>query len=833
MRKIGQTILFVGVLAIIILVFAFNLAKRSIPPDFEEIDSDRISNSIKIYKDGYGIPSVYANSEYDVFFAIGYCQAESRMWQMDLSRRIARGELSEIFGEISVPFDKFVRSLDIDSNARKTVAAMKPEIREILQAYSDGVNCYIEHYAKKLPYEFGALDYFPGKWTPEDCAAIAKFQGFLMSVSFWTDIAVAAAAEKIGPEKALTLIPDFPSYSPAVLEKNVEPPRDAIYPRALTDFSDARIKIPSGALALLDDEILKNIKSAVPAGSNCWAISGGDSTKRKAVLANDPHMPATLPSIWFRMSAHSPDYNVAGFCLPGTPLFLIGRNDSIAWGVTNSMVDDFDFFVEKTSVNDSSYYFDSQGNKKNFSFVRDTIYVKNGERVVYYKTYAERSAVIAENPPDPNLVGAKNEEFADRLFDDYLLTFEWTGSEITEEFEACYLLNTSKNWRNFEDAVDKWSFPGLVFSYADAPGNIGIKVGSLIPKRAPSCMPNMINPGWLPEYEHLGYYEKSDLHSVFNPENNFVASANNILEYDNDPFVTALWEPRSRAERISGFPEESSEIDARESKLMQSDLLSPYSRDFLAQTLPYIAKNSETLDKTEKEAYLVLSNWDFIMSPISQGSAIFNVFFVKTIENTFLDELGEEIFDRYCSFPGLPTRKIEEILIENDSLWIDDVGTPAVETKEQIILASFRDAIRELKAIFPDEEIANWQYGKFHTLTLRHFIGRNDFFAPTVNIGPYSLGGSHTTVNCALHTLGDPYDVTVVSAARFIADMADTTIHTSFPGGSSGDPFSPNYANQVFLWLNNGYIRSDFSRNPGANLKLTVEIRPRSQSLDD
>lgn len=795
-----------GISATVIIVavvwFAVDISTGSVIIYKKEFKSKIINDKIQILTNQYGLKKIIAGNDYDLFFGQGYAHSLDRLWQMDLLRRQAEGRVSEIAGQDAIPYDKFVRALDLKNISINTLEKMDNNSKMILQAYSDGINYFIENNRNYFSFEFSALNYIPEKWEPYHSILISKYFAFQMSFSFWNDVTFGEIATMYNREIALNLIPDTDdNINSEMINKtkdtNALNRLAALYGRYsdnITDFSN----------------IAGNKGGAK--GSNSWAVfKNKESPEGGAILANDPHMPLQLPSVWYQNHIKSDKYNSLGYSLPGVPLILVGRNESVSWGITNLAADICDFYFEKTDESGDNYYID-ENNTMPFEFIIDTIKVKGKADTIYYRRKNDKSFVIS----DAHLFSENNtlidwdESIENNFFEDYALTFRWTATEISNEIGALSDINLSNNYEEFETATNKWSTPPLVFNYADTAGNIGLFPSGKIPKRNFECNPNIPNPGWMKSAQWNGFYTSKDLKKSINNASGYVYSANSEPDTDNNFFISNYWEPKSRADRIIEMLNESEYYSTRDARFMQTDILSPYAKKLMNEILPVLFSFSENLNKTENEALNVLENWDFLMSQSSPAASVYNTLITKLIKNTYYDELEEKLFKQYCFISSLPTRKILADILNDNPFWFDNKNTDKIESYQDIVLQSFKESIIFLENYFESDDLSRWNYGRLHRIELKHFLGVNEFLNPVVSTNSNPVGGNNTTINNTEYRYYEPFDVIIGASMRFIADMDDDNVLMSMPGGNSGDPMHPQYSDQFRLWLNGGYIQVNF-----------------------
>lgn len=797
-------------ISILIIIFAYlylsiDIATISIDKSEKHFDCKLVNNKIKILKNPNGIVKIKSDNEYDLFFGIGYAQANERLWQMDILRRQGLGRLSELFGKKTLTTDKFLRSLHLKHYSKIIYNSLSEKSKFILKAYSDGVNFYIEENSHRLSLEFSALNYKPDDWEPEHSIIIARMMAFELSFSFWYDITFGEIADIYGIEIANDL---------------------------LTNRQNQKINHNNYSYNIDYSDYISNIKNVYnnlnnfggAKGSNSWSAYKNKQNKTKgAILANDPHLTLGLPPKWIQMHINAENINALGYSLPGIPMIISGRNENISWGITNMNADICDFYIEKTDSSGKYYYFNDT--TKKVKYLKDSIKIKDNDTYYYYKRFIESSPIISDYhifKDDDRLIKYDSTN-NDKLFlDNYVLTYQWTGHNNSDEILSMYNINKSINFDDFSAATKSWGTPPLVFNYADVSGNIGLSPSGKIPVRN-KTNPNIPNPGWNDEFKWQGYYSSEIFANIYNPNKGYVYSANNKI--NNNIFISNYWEPKSRSERINELLENTEQNLIRDSRYIQNDVLSLYAKEIVKIIVPVIKNNLTQLNELEKEAFERLLNWDYLLSADNSASAIYNSFITNIVREMFYDELSERLFRQFCFISSLPTQKVIFDLSKKNPFWFDNKNTEQIETYEDIIIKSFKSAIDELIIKFNTDLINEWIYGKLHTLELEHIFSENEFFAPIVTAQVLELSGNNTTVNNTEYRYSDPYKTIIGSSMRFIADMTKDYVLMIMPGGNNGDPISPNYNDQTMLWKNGGYLKIPFYDETDYELK--IEINPK------
>ncbi len=776
LKIISGVILFVLIIGITVTFLSYRLLKKSLPQTSGEIHLTILDDSVKVYRDKYGVPHIFAKNELDLFRAAGYVTAQDRLWQMDFNRRLAAGRLSEIFGKKSLTSDKFLRIWGFERIARKLLPRITAEARAILQAYADGVNAFIETHLDRLPVEFTLLRYKPEKWRMEDSIAYARLMAWRLSFAWYVEPVLAQLVEKFGYAKASELFPGFPKEGPFIIPPETRPFWSSVRP-----FMEA-------GLALRE---FLGMGSA-PLGSNSWVVSGKKSVCGKPLLANDPHLELSAPSVWYEMHLKGGDIDVAGVSLPGIPGIVIGHNRFIAWGLTNGMVDDVDFYRERVNPENSNQYWTSEG-WRDFDIIREKIAVKNQDTLTMEIRFSRNGPIV--NSIHPVMINLPD-----------VLAMKWTGYQFSDETTAFLKLQKARNWQEFVEAVSYFKVPAQNFIFASVDGDIGYYLGGRVPLRqnAKGFVPHA---GWQKRGQWVGEIPFEKLPHVLNPSTGYLATANNKIIDDRYPFyITHLWEPPSRSARINELLTDKEKFTLEDFKSIQQDLVSVHARTVLPvlkQAIQAKLSNSSTPDL--ETLYNLIKDWDGEETPESVATSIFHAFFIKLTENTLKDDLGERLYKHYIHIGNVPYRVMVALLRDEKSPWFDDIRTPEKETRNDILVKSLLDAGQWLKEL-AGEEISYWRWGEIHQLTMRHPMGRQRPLDVLLNLGPFPRGGSTMTINNSEYPFDHPFEVHVGPSTRQLVDFCDINKSLAvIPTGQSGQWISKHYKDQNPLWLNGQY----------------------------
>ncbi len=761
------------------------ILQKSLPEYGININSPYVMNNTAVYFDSLGIPYISARSEEDAAFALGYLHARDRLFQMELVRRAGMGRLSEVFGEETIEFDKLFRSVGIERTAKKILNNASEETKNSLINYANGVNQYLADHKHNLPLEFDFLGYIPDDWEPLHSIITIRMMAWELNIAFWQDIVLTRAAERAGADKAAGLIPGTVTTSLAGVQLNGN---ENLYTGFLQQLQ--RYKEFMGS-------------SGTQHGSNNWVISGSRSAGGAAMLANDPHLTLQMPGRWYLAIIRGGGWNVSGVTLPGVPAVVIGNNSYISWGLTNVMADDADFYALKVTKDRKAYVVDNDTIP--FNTIYENIPIKGLEPYEYKILESIFGPVIsAVHPHNMDKVrGIYGTEIAMR----------WTGAEVSDEFFAFFKINRAKDFSEFSSAVSAFKVPGQNFVYADYKGNIGYLCGAGIPVRG-SGDPRLVLDGTTKATAWKGFIPFQDLPKQYNPQQGFIATANNKPAESNF-YISSLWESSSRIERITGLLKFKEKHRTEDVFNYQQDRISPYASRMTPLILGAF-KDLTITDANLKEALTLFKKWEFDFDELSQTPGIYSVFLYTFFRNTLLDELGEELLNDYARISNLPLRVMDNLVLNNNAPLFDDISTTTVETRDDIIRKSLDDALHYLESTY-GTNIAGWQWGNLHKVRLKHFFsGRNGLLDSFIDDGPYSIGGDGTTLNLSeypfyTHNEFGPVDkfyTTVGPSMRYVFDFATPGMfYYTSTGGQSGNIMSGDYKNLTRGWLKGEYIQ--------------------------
>jgi penicillin amidase len=820
-RILLWTLVSLVVLMLVLTGTAIWAVRRSFPQYSGEARLPGLSADVTVYRDGYGIPQVYARTSDDLYRAEGYVHAQDRFWEMDFRRHVTSGRLAELFGASQVETDTFLRTLGWRRVAEQEWNMLAPASREALTAYADGVNAWLaDHEGGRASLEYTILGlqnsgYRIEKWDPVDSLAWLKAMAWDLRGNMVeeTDRAALLGAG-LSREQVEQLYPAYPfDRNPPIVSGG-----DLVNGTFVaTGTSAAAVGAGGGgpipevapaapALNQIDRDLARLPHLLGPGGtgigSNSWVLAGSRTTTGKPILANDPHLGPTMPAVWFQIGLHCDcGLNVEGYSFSGVPGVVIGHNDRIAWGFTNLGPDVSDLYLEK--VDGDRYEVDGQW--RDLDKRQETIKVAGGKPVtVTVRTgkdgpllsdaSAELRGVGSKPPVDPT--GAPQAAGGTQA-PAYAVALRWTALDPSPTMDAVFMLNAARNWSDFRAAARMFAVPAQNMVYADVDGNIGYQSPGRIPVRGKGDG-RWPAPGWDSAYDWKGFVPFEELPTVFNPAAGYIVTANQAVVGPGYPvFLTDDWSYGYRSERIKQL------IDASTGKLgvsdvtrMQFDNLNP-----LAGSLVPVLLNAKATGRTA-QAQALLRGWNFQQPAEGKGSAAaayFNAVWRHLLARTF-DELPS---DRKPDGGDRWFEVMHGLLADPSSPWWDVRTTPQHETRDDIVAAAMRDASDELSRRLGTDP-AKWRWGDLHTITVRNQSFGESGIGPIewlFNVGPAATSGGQSIVNATGWDTRNGYQVDWVPSMRMAVDLSNLDSSRWIQlMGQSGHTFSAHYHDQFDLW---------------------------------
>ena len=764
-RKWIKVVLYVfgGILALaLIAVIGLNLfLSYSKPKISGEVIVNTLDEDVTVTRDDMGVPHIEAQSDADLYRAQGYVQAQDRLFQMDLSRRQASGRLSEVVGDGAVRTDKFFRTFSLRHAAQQSWEGYDAETQQILQWFAEGVNAFIDEVkgTNKLSFEFKLLGYEPEPWTPIDSLTIGKFMAYDLGGNWNLQAFRHWALQTYSEAEVEELMFSYPENAKSIIEANLANP---------VQVADA-----------FDPELLPNEFN----GSNNWVVAGSKTESGEPLLADDPHLGLSSPSIWYQMHLQSPEQNVSGVIFAGIPGVILGHNEHIAWGVTNVNPDVQDLYIETVNP-ENPYEFEYDGKWYEAEVRDEPIKIKGGD-VIDFEVITTKHGPVISN------VMLENEKPS------AVFSMQWTALEPTRELQAVVGFNKATNWKEFEEALLDFNAPAQNFVFADKAGTIAYKANGNVPIRKKGNAELPV-PGNSSEYGWIGYIPYDELPRVVNPSEGYVATANNEVVGEEYPYhLSNIWAQQYRYERIVELLESKEKLSVKDMKDIQMDAKNLYAVEFLPSLLETL--KASKIANEYADALAILEEWNYFDTVDQSTPLIFHHLMANLKESLFIDEMPEDL---YKLMPG-KSQILDEMLRESYTgetvLWIEKRGG-----LEKFVTAAFEKTMDDLS----DEHGSNvkkWQWGDYHQLTFDHPLGSaNKYLGMVLNAKKIPVDGSGITVMAAGYdALGN---VDHGASWRFVADVSDLTKAEHIVGpGQSGHVKSNWYGNQIEAWAYGTY----------------------------
>jgi penicillin amidase len=750
---------------------------------------------VEVLRDARGVPHIRAQSIADALFAQGYVTAQDRLWQMDLSRRKAEGELSEVFGDRTLRLDIESRTLGFPQVARRALDDLSPDDHQYLESYTRGVNAFIESHRDRLPLEFLMIRYQPQPWHEVDSVAVALNLAMDLNQSWETDLMRERIAAKLGKDLFSDAFPDHSDLDVPVAD--VQPrasagarTRSAELLTNAFDSGDGRWSIADSRL--FQSEIVNHQPSMAGVGSNNWVVNGSHTKSGKPLLANDPHITHSIPSVWYMIHLKAPGLNVTGVSLPGLPFALLGHNEHIAWGMTNTGPDVQDLYIESFNFRDPKKYLHN-GQWVDAEARDETIKVR-GQRDYHFTVMVTRHGPVISHD------GGRD------------LALQWTLLSPHAVRLPFRRINQASNWMEFTAALRDFNVPMQNSVYADAEGNIGYYAAGLVPirKQGNGAVPV---PGSTDDYDWTGFVPFEDLPHSFNPSGGMIATANGRIVPDNYPyFITAKWEAPFRTARIFQLLREGGRLTPSEMLRIQSDILSREDM-WLAKQLLAAAEKQPPSSPDAQFALGVLHGWDGEAHADSTATLVLEVTRRALLARILQSKLGDDLSG--YRWP-MSTIFLQNVLAQNLTRWLPPGDTDFNMT----LMKSLDEGIRKIPSLVHSQNHAAWKWGDTIPLTFRHPLsGGLPFLGRWLDVGPYPQAGTGTTVKQTSPYLG-PSMCMVVDFSDLDQSLQNITL------GESGQFSSPYYRDQFSAWYEGRsfpMLFSDTAVRKGAAHKLVLE----------
>ena len=777
MKKL-PLILSTSLFLLLIAYYAFQSFIAPTPIPYEGTISDLdVEDTVEVYFDDYGVPSVFASNDSDMFKAAGFIGARDRLFQMSFMKYAYKGQLSSVLNDSLFAEDTFLRTLGFEKIAKETLEKVPSSTLQHLEDTCFGINAYVQTLSPEdYPLEFKLIgvENLP-IFEPLDIVALSTMMAWELQGGWDSELFFGAINEQLGSDYLNEILPSYNDSFITIASNDV-------LLKSYQDFASNTRKIR---------EILKTDRDGY--GSNAWVVSGTKTDSELPLLANDPHLSYGQPPWWYEIRLKSDNYNFGGYGLYGFPLPVIGHNDHIGWGFTNVMTDDMDFYIETLNEDKTQYMLD--GAWKDLKIEQEVINLKSGDKRTITIRSTHRGPIVSDIHPD-----AKGQSKA--------ISFKWTEFDAFDETTALFMLAKATNWDEFSEASKLFGAPGQNWTYADKNGNIGWRPSSKIPIRLGG---EKLIPfdGSTSKHDWVGYVPFDEMPYIYNPKKGYIPNGNNkTIDGDYPYYISRYWADPSRAEQIDRRLKVNSKLDVEDMKSILNEITSPFAQEY--STL-FNKNYTQGFSDKGDILYNILNGWDGIESVDSDATVVFHAIYIQLVQNLFQDELqsfGSDSFDTFYSLKYIRSLAIRSIFDGNATLWVDNVLTSKKETLNDIVNQSFDDAHDFLTKNYGNPKELTW--GDVHQVTYRHRLNGDPLVKRFINFstGPFPMAGSGMTPRAASYSVSDPFDVRAGSSMRRVIDFSNFNNGFSIlPTGQSGVFKSPHYRDQTSLY-NKGKFKS-------------------------
>lgn len=753
--------------------------------------------AVEVRYDERGVPHINAQNEADMYRALGYVQAQDRLFQMEMLRRLARGELAEVLGPKLIDTDRLFRTLRLRDRAATYVAHQDHNSPswKALQAYLDGVNAFQDSHPR--PLEFDVLGIPKRPFTTEDTIAVSGYLAYSFAVALRTEPLLTYVRDTLGADYLKVF--DLDWHPQGVLQPT---------PLASSDWRDL------GAIAQLSEQALASAGLPQYEGSNAWVVSGSHTRSGKPLLAGDPHIRFAAPSVWYEAQLSAPGFELYGHHQALVPFAMLGHNQQFGWSLTMFQNDDMDLVAEKVNpANPEQVWYHGQW-----------VDLTREEQNIAVKGQAPVKLVLRSSPHGPIINDALGKT-AGKTPIAMWWAFLQTDNPLLDAF---YQLDRADTLDKARAAAQKIQAPGLNVVWANAKGDIAWWASAQLPVRPQGVNPNFILDGSTPAADKGAFYPFSENPQEENPARGYIVSANFQPLPANGRPIPGYYNLADRGQRLNQLLSDSSvKWDLQNSQALQLDTTTAYGPRTLAPLLP--ALREAAANEQEKALVEQLAAWKGNYPLDSVAATLFNQFLYQVAYGAMHDEMGDTFFPLLLTTRTIDTA-LPRLAADADSPWWDDRSTPTKESRADIVKAAWQASLRHLRETL-GQNPENWQWGKAHTLTHVHPLGMQKPLDHVFNVGPFDAPGGHEVPNNLSSPIGPaPWAVTYGPSTRRLVDFADPTHALGInPVGQSGVLFDAHYADQARAYVEGQYQPEHFADDEvKANTKGLLRLQPAS-----
>ncbi|MCK1790232.1 penicillin acylase family protein [Pseudomonas violetae] len=765
------------------------------------VELQHLQSSVTVRYDERGIPHIRAENEPDLYRALGYVHAQDRLFQMEVLRRLARGELAEVLGPKLLDTDKLMRSLRIRERAETYFANLDQQSPAFvaMQAYLDGINQYQDSHPR--PVEFDVLGIPKRPFTAQDTISIAGYMAYSFAAAFRTEPLLTYVRDQLGANYLSVFDLDWQPKGVLVNHQGGN-----AGPLATVDWKDLN------ALARLSEQALAEHGLPQFEGSNAWVVAGSRTKSGKPLLAGDPHIRFSAPSVWYEAQLSAPGFDLYGHYQALMPFASLGLNHDFGWSITMFQNDDLDLIAEKVNPD----------NPNQVWYRGKWVDMTSSEQQIAVKGQAPVTLVLRQSPHGPIVNDALGASVGKTP-----IAMWWGFLESQNPIlEGFYQLNRADTLAKARSAAAKVQAPGLNIVWANAKGDIGWWAAAQLPKRPAGVRGGFILDGSTAEAEKEGFYPFSANPQEENPARGYIVSANFQPVSPTGMDIPGYYNLADRGQQLNRqLGDKAVKWDLEASQKLQLGTTTGYGPRLLAPLLPVLRE--VVSDPAELQLVEQLAQWQGDYPLDSTSATLFNQFLFNLTDAAMHDELGDAFFETLLS-----TRVIDAALprlaANASSPWWDNRDTPVKETRADTVKAAWQASLAHLKNTL-GADFAQWQWGKAHTLTHAHPVGQQKPLDRIFNVGPFAAPGTHEVPNNLSAKIGPaPWPVTYGPSTRRLIDFADPAHSlTVNPVGQSGVPLNRHYDDQAEAYIEGMYFQAYLNEEEvAANTRSTLKLVP-------
>ncbi len=844
----------------------------SLPTYDGRIEIPGLNSEVQVYRDQYAIPHIFSEDEHDLFFATGYVQAQDRLWEMVMFRAMATGTVCEMLGDVTLPgfgstfeLDKHQRVLGtkfIGQAAQGIFEELRPDMNALMQAYCDGINAFIEshHEWEQLPVELQILRYRPEPWTVADVQSFLVYETYILSGNATEELLRYGLIKKYNSELGWQLMPLHYSPGPTIvppelLENKLDTPRD-LPPggrpsdEELGDIPDTLAADHALDFMMAEQNFRKALDIENRLASNNWVVSGKLTQSGNAILANDPHLQHIQPSLTYLMHIKGAGWDVIGATMPGLPTIMFGHTRKLSWGITVSMADTQDLFIETVDPARPGMY-KYKGQWKPFTVREEIIRIRTATGLTEKKIEVRQSIhgpiindIFSRTPKDAPPMALRWVAWdlnRDTEIFELLVQSESAEDFVREakkrydpdKYEVMTPLLTFKQWGqgqsidDFIEGMKKLSVPNESYVAADADGRIAYLPGGLIPIRNKG-LGVMPVPGESGEYDWVGFIPQNELPQSIDPQRGYMNTSNNeVVDAELYPHLFSTnYSDGWRGWRVDQLINELAPLSMEDMKRIQNDVYLKRAEWMMPKIMRAIDNKNPT-DPLARKAIKEFRAWDFEADLDSTATVIFMQFMIELRRNILEDEMPKKDYQAFLR--GRSAGNALNMWLDNgQSPFFDDKSTEdSIEDMDDMIVKSLTDAMAWVENQY-GKEASDREWGKVHTMTWRHPLGMGPL--KDLNVGGYAHTGTNNTVMMAAATGQgkDPYRCVHGPVLRHLMDMGEPDQALMIIDGSqSGQWLSPHYSDMHKVWADGKYLVMDMDpESVGRNAKYHLILGP-------